>query len=176
MTLDEDEPLELDGMKLSGERVLSLSLERPQLADVEVSDCDLSGVVMSSFAVRRARLLRTRLRECVWGGGLLQDVSFDECPTEQLGLRFTTLQRVTFADCALAGADFYGATFDRVTFTRCDLTRAHFDAASVKQLTLHRCDLAAVTGALSLRGASVDLDDLPGLAPSLAREIGIQLT
>ena len=172
----DDDPLEVDGLVLSGERLVGVSLDRPQLTDVQASDCDLSGVVLSAFAVRRSRAVRTRLRDCVWGGGLLQDVAFDDCPTDGLVLRFTTLQRVTFTDCRLAGADFYGATFDRVVFERCDLTRAQFDAATVKDLELRRCDLAGVTGALSLRGASMDVDDLPALAPSLAREVGITLT
>ncbi|HMC71694.1 MAG TPA: pentapeptide repeat-containing protein, partial [Mycobacteriales bacterium] len=91
-------------------------------------------------------------------------------------LRFSTLQRVTFTDCAFVAGDFYGVTFDRVTFTRCDLSGACFDNATVKDLTLTQCALLGVTGALSLRGAVVDLDDLPGLAPSLAREAGLRFT
>jgi uncharacterized protein YjbI with pentapeptide repeats len=174
VTIADDEPLESDGLRLSGERVVGVTLDRPQLTDIELTDCDLSGVVLSAFSVRRGKVVRTRLRDCVWGGGLLQDVFFDDCPSEQLGLRFSTLQRVTFVDCRLAGADFYGATFDRVTFTRCDLTRAHFDSATVKHLAMHQCDLAGVSGALDLRGASIDFDDLPALAPSLAREVGLR--
>lgn len=174
--MTDDEPLEIDGRELTGERLVGLDLDRPQLADVRLTDCDVAGVSMSSYVVRRSSAVRTRLRDCVWGGGLLQDVAFTECPTNELALRYATLQRVTFVDCGLSGADFYGATFDQVTFEGCDLTGAHFDAATVKTLTLRRCDLATLTGALSLRGASVDFDDLAALAPSLAREIGITLT
>lgn len=170
------DPIELDGLRLEGERVVGVTLERPQLTAVTVVDGDLAGVVMSSYVVRRSTVTRTRLRDCVWGGGLLQDVAFEECPAAQLSLRFATLQRVTFTDCRLDDADFYGATFDSVVFDNCDLTGAHFDSATVKQLALHNCRLAGVTGALALRGASVDLDDLGELAPSLAREVGIELT
>jgi uncharacterized protein YjbI with pentapeptide repeats len=106
-------------------------------------------------------------------GGMVQDVTVVDCPTENFSARFSTLQRVTFTDCRLAGADFYGVTFDRVVFERCDLRGAHFDSAVVKQLTLRECGLLGVTGALSLRGAHVDLDDLAELAPSLAREAGL---
>jgi len=170
----DDEPVELDGVTLTGERFVSLELDRPQLVDLTVDGCDLSGVVMSSYAVRRAKVLRTRIRDCVWGGGIMQDCTFDECPSERWSLRFSTLQRVTFTDCAFTGGDFYGVTFDKVIFERCDLSGAHFDSATVKELTIRSCTLLGVTGALSLRGASVDLDDLPGLAPSLAREAGLR--
>jgi uncharacterized protein YjbI with pentapeptide repeats len=173
--VDED-PLELDSVTLSGERLLGLELDRPQIVDVTIDGCDLSGIVMSAFAVRRAKVTRTRIRECLWGGGIMQDVTFEECPSEQLSLRFSTLQRVAFTGCLLMGADFYGATFDKVTFERCDLSGAHFDSATVKTLTFTSCNLLGVTGALSLRGAVVDLDDLPSLAPSLAREAGLQFS
>lgn len=170
----DDEPLDLFDVTLSDQRFVGLDLERPQLVDVAVDGCDLSGIAMSSYAGRRAKVLRTRIRDCVWAGGIMQDCSFDECPSERWSLRFSTLQRVTFTDCAFVEGDFYGVTFDKVTFERCDLTRAHFDSASVKELTLRSCTLLGVTGAMHLRGASIDLDDLAGLAPSLAREVGLR--
>ena len=170
--VDED-PVELEDVVLAGERFVGVELDRPQFVDLTVEDCDLSGVVMSSFAARRVQVMRTRVRDCVWGGGMLQDCTFAECPSERWSLRFSTLQRVTFTGCTFVSADFYGATFDKVAFERCDLSGAHFDNAQVKELTLRACTLLGVTGALSLRGASIDLDDLPGLAPSLAREAGL---
>ena len=170
----DDDPLDLDDVTLTGERFVGLELDRPQLVDITVDGCDLSGVAMSSYAARRAKVVRTRIRDCVWAGGIMQDCAFDECPSERWSVRFSTLQRVTFTDCAFVEGDFYGATFDKVTFERCDLSGAHFDSANVKELTLRSCTLLGVTGAMNLRGASVDLDDLAGLAPSLAREVGIR--
>jgi uncharacterized protein YjbI with pentapeptide repeats len=172
----DDDPLEIDNVTLSGERLLGLELDRAQLVDVTIDGCDLSGIVMSAYAVRRAKVMQTRIRDCVWAGGIMQDVTFEGCPSEQLSLRFSTLQRVAFTGCTLVGADFYGVTFDRVTFERCDLSGAHFDSATVKALTFTACTLLGVTGALSLRGAVVDLDDLAGLAPSLAREAGLRFS
>lgn len=170
----DDEPVELDNLTLTGERLVGLELDRAQLVDMTVDGCDLSGVVMSAYAVRRAKVMRTRIRDCVWGGGVIQDGTFDECPSERWSLRFSTLQRVTFTDCGFVDGDFYGVTFDKVTFERCDLSGAHFDSATVKELTMKSCTLLGVTGALNLRGAFVDLDDLAGLAPSLAREAGLR--
>ena len=80
-----------------------------------------------------------------------------------------------FRDCDLSGADFYNATFDHVTIERCDLQRARFDAATVKCLTITDCNLAGVTGTSGLKGAQLDASDLPAMAISLAREIGIEV-
>jgi uncharacterized protein YjbI with pentapeptide repeats len=169
------EPVEVDHLTLTGERLVGLKLDRAQVTDVKLDGCDLSGVLLSAYAVRRAQASQTRIRDCVWGGGIVQDASLDGCPSERWSLRFSTLQRVTFTDCVFVEADFYGVTFDRVTFERCDLTGAHFDSATVKELTFVSCNLLGVTGALNLKGAQVDLDDLPALAPSLAREAGIRI-
>lgn len=174
--VDDAEPVELDGLSLVGERVVGVELDRAQVTDATLDGCDLSGVVLSAYAVRRAKVLRTRIRDCILGGGIVQDTEITDCPTERLSLRFSTLQRVTFTDCSLVGADFYGAVFDKVVIDRCDLSGAHFDGATVKDLTMTSCTLLGVTGALSLKGAVVDLDDLPGLAPSLAREAGLRFS
>jgi uncharacterized protein YjbI with pentapeptide repeats len=172
----DDDPVELDDLVLTGERVVGLELERATVTGANIDGCDLSGVLLSSYAVRRSKVMRTRLRDCILAGGIVQDTEIAECPTERLSLRFSTLQRVTFTDCQLPAADFYGAVFDKVTFTGCDLSGAHFDNATVKELVLQSCTLLGVTGALSLRGAVVDIDDLPGLAPSLAREAGLKFS
>lgn len=169
----EDEPLELDDHTFSGERFVGLELDRPQIVGCVFDGCDLSGISATDFAARRLRLVDTRLRQCSLGGGIIQDSAIDSCTTDTLVLRFTTLQRVTFTDCGLAGADFYGATFDRVVFERCDLSRARFDTITVKELTFRECTFLGVTGALALKGATIDIDDLAALAPSLAREAGI---
>jgi uncharacterized protein YjbI with pentapeptide repeats len=172
----EADPVELDHVTWTGERILGVELDRAQVTDAQLAGCDLSGVVLTSYAARRVAITETRIRDCVWSGGILQDAEVTGCRAERWSLRFSTLQRVTIADCALVGADFYGVTFDKVVFERCDLSGAHFDNATVKELTMRSCGFLGVTGALSLRGAVVDLDDLAGLAPSLAREAGLRFT
>lgn len=169
------ESREFDRLVLHGERVVGIDLEAAEFTDARIEDSDLAGVVLTTPTVRRAVLRRTRLRDCVLGGAMVQDVDVTECPTERLVLRFATLQRVTFSGCGLAGADFYGTTFDRVVFDNCNLSGAHFDSVVVKELTLRSCRMLGLTGALSLKGAVVDFDDLTELAPSLAREAGLRI-
>ncbi|HEX4655226.1 MAG TPA: pentapeptide repeat-containing protein, partial [Mycobacteriales bacterium] len=89
--------------------------------------------------------------------------------------RFSTLRVVTIRDCQLPEADFTEVEFDQVLIERCDLRGAKFDHAKVKKLRIAGCNLAGASGALDLRGASMDLDDVLSLAPSLARENGITI-
>jgi uncharacterized protein YjbI with pentapeptide repeats len=170
-----DEPVEVEGAIWSDARVVAHRLDRPALTDLRLTGCDIAGVTASAFAVRRTEVAHTRLRDCVWSGGIVQDAVFDVCTVERSSLRFSTLQRVSFSGCSLTGCDFYGATFDHVWFEHCDLTGAKFDNCTVKTLRLRSCTLLGVTGATSLKGAELDLDDLPALAPSLAKELGIRL-
>jgi uncharacterized protein YjbI with pentapeptide repeats len=170
-----DEPLELSRVSWLGQRLVAVDLDHPEVADVSAAECDFSGLTVSGGVLRRLRIRDSRLRDCTFAGGIIQDTTIESCGTERLSLRFATLQRVVVTGSALPGLDLYGATFDRVLFRDCDLSGAAFDGVTVKQLRLERCGLAGVTGALSLRGAEVDVDDLMSLGPSLAREAGLRL-
>jgi uncharacterized protein YjbI with pentapeptide repeats len=159
--------------RLAGTRIISVEPERPDLADAVVVDCDFGGVVVTDGALRRVRAERTRFRDSVCAGAMVQDAHLSDCQITTSSLRFATLQRVVFTDCVLTGLDLYGVRFDRVRFERCDLSGADFSAAVVKSLRLAECNLFGVRGALALRGAEVDLEDVAALAPSLAAEVGL---
>jgi uncharacterized protein YjbI with pentapeptide repeats len=166
---------EVNDLWLANARVLELDLDRPELVDVRIEDCDISGIVAGDFIVRRLEVRQTRLRGVTFATGQLDDGLLDDCNANELSLRFSRLRRVIFHNCDLSGADFYSASFDHVTIDDCNLQRAHFDAATVKCLAITNCDLTGVTGAFGLKGAQLDASDVPSLAISLAREAGIDL-
>ncbi len=161
---------------VSGVRVLELDLDRPQLVDLRFDDCDLSGLVATGFGMRRVAMKGTRLRGVSLVKGQYDDGLLEECITDEFSMRFSRLRNVTFRDCDLTGADFSQATFEHVTFESCRLRSARFHAATIKCLRISGCDMSGLAGALDLKGAVVDLGDLPSLAPSLAGEVGIELS
>jgi len=171
----DDDAVEIDHAVAQGIRVVARTWERADVSDVRIESCDLAGIGASSATLRRIEMTGSRLRDCTFAGSMVQDVAATDCTAEQLSLRFSTLQRVVFRNCPLSGTDFYGATFDKVWFEGCDLSGAKFDNATVRVLRIANCNLLGVTGALFLKGAVIDLDDLPPLAQSLAREVGITL-
>jgi uncharacterized protein YjbI with pentapeptide repeats len=160
---------------LSGARVLELELDRPELTDLRLEDCDVSGLLASGAMVRRAVLTRTRLRTVTFAKGQVDDTVITECRTNELSFRFSRLRQVVFRGCDLSGIDFYNTTFEHVTIDNCDLQRAHFGAAIVKCLALTNCNLTGIYGVSGLKGAQVDASDLPSLAQSLARDAGIAI-
>jgi uncharacterized protein YjbI with pentapeptide repeats len=170
-------PTDCDGdigdLWLKDARVLELDLDRPEILDVRLEDCDLSGVVATGFVARRVALERTRIRGVTLVKGQFDDGLLTGCVSSDLSFRFSRLRRVVFRDCDLSGADFYNVAFDHVTIDGCDLRRAHFDAATVSCLAITSCDLAGVTGVAGLKGAQLDASDLPNLAQSMASETGI---
>jgi uncharacterized protein YjbI with pentapeptide repeats len=171
----DDDAVEIDHAVAQGIRLVARTWERADISDVRIESCDLAGLNASSATLRRLELIGSRLRDSMVAGSMLQDITATECTAERLSLRFSTLQRVVFRNCPIAGTDFYGATFDKVWFDGCDLSDAQFDNVTVRSLRISNSTLLGVTGALSLTGAVLDLDDLPALAPSLAREVGITL-
>jgi uncharacterized protein YjbI with pentapeptide repeats len=166
---------DINDVWLTNVRVLELDLDRPELVDVRLEDCDVSGIVADNFIARRIELKNTRLRGITFATGQLDDGLLLDCATDEFSLRFSRIRRVVFQDCDLTGADFYRASFDHVTFENCNLQRARFDAAAVSCLRITNCNLAGVTGAFGLKGAQLDASDLPALAVSLAREAGIEI-
>lgn len=173
LVLEEDDA---SSQWVMGARVLELDLDRPEWLDLRFEECDLSGVVASDFVMRRVAMHRTRLRGVSFANGQYDDGLLEGCTTDGLSMRFTRMRNVTFHDCDLSGADFYSATFEHVTIDSCSLRTARFHAATVRCLTITGCDMTGLVGALDLKGAVIDLDDLQSLAPSLAGEAGIELT
>jgi uncharacterized protein YjbI with pentapeptide repeats len=154
-------------------RFIGVDLDRQELLDLKLDECDVSGVVARDIVMRRIQLHETRLRGVSIANGQLDDGLIDACITDELSMRFTRLRRVVFRGCDLSAADFYNATFDHVTIDRCDLQRARFDAAIVNCLAITNCTLTAISGVSGLRGAQLDASDLPNLAQSLASDAGI---
>jgi uncharacterized protein YjbI with pentapeptide repeats len=160
---------------LSQTRIVALELDRPELLDVRLDDCDISGLNATDFVARRVHMSGTRMRGVMFAKGQFEDSVIANCTTDELSFRFTKLKRVIFRDCDLSGADFYSTTFEHVTIEGCDLQRAQFDAATSICLTITNCQLAGVSGITGLRGALLDASDLPAMSIALAREIGIKV-
>jgi len=160
---------------LKDARVVELDVDRPEWLDLKFEDCDVSGVVATGYVVRRAEILRTRLRGVTLAKGQIDDSFLEGCSTDELSFRFSRLRHVVFRDCDLSGADFYNTTFEHVTMIDCDLQRARFDAADVKCLAVQNCNLTGVHGVSGLKAATLDASDLPAMAISLASELGIAI-
>ncbi|HEU5033914.1 MAG TPA: pentapeptide repeat-containing protein [Mycobacteriales bacterium] len=174
--IDDDEPLDLRGVAARGRRISGVELSaHSELVDLVATDCDISGLLAQQSRLERAELVRSRLRGVTWAGGVVRDVLLDEVRTEDASVRFSALRRVIVRDSDLPGLDLTECTLEQVRFEQCTLRGARFDHATMVQVGFTGCDLTGVSGAAAFAGASMQLDDLLSLAPSLARELGITI-
>lgn len=171
-----EEPVELRERTWTGERLGPAEFApNSDLLDLTLTECDIVGVVGQKSRVERVTINNSRLRGVSWAGGVVRDLLLENVTGSDVSLRFSSLRSVTFRDVELPELDFTNVEFEQVHFERCRLHKVVFDHARVKSLRIESCDLSGATGVLDLRGASMDVDDLASLAPSLAREVGILL-
>ncbi len=169
-----DEPVELVDHSYDGVRLEAAELrENSALTGLTITRCDVAGLLAHGSRADRVTVSDSRLRGVTWTAGILRDVTLDTVTGSDVSFRFSTLRRVVLRDCRLPGLDLTEATLDAVLLERCDLRGARFDHARVKGLRIAGCDLAGATGAAGLAGASLQLDDLLSLAPSLAADLGL---
>jgi uncharacterized protein YjbI with pentapeptide repeats len=171
-----EEPIDLHDRSYRNERLGPADLvTNSEIVDVTLEDCDVIGVSAQKSRLERVTISGSRLRGVTWAGGVIRGATLDAVTCHDLSCRFSTLRAVILRDCQLPEADFTEVEFNQVVLERCDLRGAKFDHATVKSLRLAGCNLAGASGAIDLRGASMDLDDVLSLAPSLARENGITI-
>lgn len=171
-----EEPLDLHDRSYVNERLGPADLvTNSEVVDVALEDCDIIGVLAQKSRLERVTISASRLRGITWAAGVIRGVTLDAVNGTDISARFSTLRIVTLRDCQLPEVDFTEAEFDQVLFERCDLRGARFDHAKVKSLRITGCNLAGASGAIDLRGAAMDLDDVLSLAPNLAKEIGITI-
>ena len=134
-------------------RFVATDLAETGWQDVTLTGCALAGVPVFSAGLRR--------------------VTFRDSKLDSVNFRAGTLTDVTFENCLLRDPDFAGATLLRVSFAGCTLTGADFTKVTCTDVDLRRAELGITAGYESLRGATIDTVQLVGLAPQLARHLGI---
>ena len=103
----------------------------------------------------------------------LRRVVFERCKFDSVNLRGGKLTDVAFDQCLLRDTDFSGATLTRVSFPGSRLEGVDFSKASCEKVDLRGAQLGISAGFDALRGAIIDNVQLVGLAPELARSLGI---
>ena len=173
IVLDEDG--ELVGASVEGARHAGGDFARARLVDVELVRCDLAGCDFSEAAFRRVRLVDCRAVGIELGLAAWRHVTVVDCRLDDANFRQARLESVTIEGSNAVGADFGGARLERVRFPGSDLGRADFTQATCAAVDLRDARLDGLRGAGSLRGSTIGVDQLFGLAPGLAAAIGIRV-
>ncbi len=170
------EGVELSGVAVASGRWSGVILERLLATDVTFTDCDLAGfVVQADSSLRRVAFTRCRLSGAVFAGVRFHDVSFVDCAMDEVNVRMAQMERVSFEGCALTGADFYAAKVAQARATGCDMRGVALSKATLLDVDLRGSRLEDIVGADALRGATVDVGQVVGLARSLAAALEINV-
>lgn len=176
-----DVPGQVDGAELresvcvdvdfSGRRLVGFSCR-----DVRFERCDLSGAMLDSASLTRVEFIGCRMTGVVLSGATLQDVRIHESRADLANLRMARASFLLIENTSLREAEFYRASVERGALLGCELARADFRDASLTDVDLHGSDLEGISGADSLRGASIGPDQLYPLASVLLAAAGITVT
>ncbi|MEO7588732.1 MAG: pentapeptide repeat-containing protein [Arachnia sp.] len=186
------------GADLDALRFAGIRSEKVDIKGSTTMGCEFDDVVADEFNVATARVADTRFRQCGvplfrMARSVVRDVEFDGsrlgaveaydaqfrsvkftgCRLNYLNLRGSKLTDVAFADCQIDELDLGQAAAQRVSFTGTRIGILSLHGGTLTDVDLRGASLEVVNGAASLRGATISLAQLTGLAPQLAAEFGI---
>ena len=173
--LNFDEDGECIGVRVVGARVAGTAYDRVRLVDVELVRCDLAGCDFSEASLHRVKLVDCRGGGVDFGSATWHTVTATDCRFEEANFRLTRLTQVHFEASNCGRADFGGARLEDVKLPDCDLRAADFSNAKCTQVDLRTARLDDLRGVGSLRGATIGVDQLFGLAPGLATAAGMRV-
>jgi uncharacterized protein YjbI with pentapeptide repeats len=153
----------------------SAKLREGGWADVEIVGGLLAATDVTGSTLRRIRMHHVRASGLVAAETEAKDILVEDSKLDLSNFRFAKWQTVTFVRCSFLEADFAGAHLKSVVFNNCDLTKCDFSGATLKDVDFRSSIMANIHGLLGLRGSKMAYDQLVGLLPEVASELGIKL-
>jgi hypothetical protein len=173
LVLDDDR--ECRERRIVGARHGGEDFARARFVDVELVRCDLSGSDLSEAVWERVRLVDCRASAVELPQANLRNVRFVDCKLDDANLRLARLREVRFENCVLTRAELVAGQLEAVGFGGSDLAGVDFSQARCAAVDLRDARLTGIKGVDALRGATVDLDQVVTLAPTLALALGMRI-
>ena len=164
---------EAAGVRVVGARHAGEAFTGSRLFDVEFVRCDLSGCDFSESIWQRVTLLDCRATSIELAQSTLRDVTCSDCRFDDANFRLAKLLRTRFESCALTSSDFLGAALEHIAFPGCDLSQADLSQVRCQDVDLRDARLDGLKGVGALAGATIEVDQVFGLAPALAVALGL---
>jgi uncharacterized protein YjbI with pentapeptide repeats len=166
---------EVIGSRLDRVRLTGAELDESRFVDVVFEDCELSAAALERTTLMRVLFHRCRMSGLIATGIKAEDLRFADCKIDGANFRGSTLERCAFEDCDLAGADFYHTRISVGAFRRCRLTAVEFSKARCDGLDLRGSILDGLRGAASLRGCTINSDQMVPLGLALLAGLEVHL-
>ena len=149
--------------------------ELEDLDDAVADGLDWANRQARRLFMRRADVRRCRLTGAELAESRLEDVTFEDCRLDLVGLRGAILERVVFRDCRMGECELNAAALTDVLFENCELRQATVSGVRLKRVELRACDLTGLRGVEALRGARMPWNDVLENAPLFAAALGLEI-
>ena len=148
------------------------------LTGVRFTCTRVEGCRADTWAMPRGNLNHTEITATRIGAGVVHDsvwerVLFENCRISYLNLRGAKLADVEFRDCVIDEIDLDRAKASRVSFPDSTVGVLQCEEATLGNVDLRGLQPHKISGVHSLRGATIDDQQLMLFAELFARELGI---
>ena len=145
------------------------------LVESRLDTCEVVALSAPDSQWRSVELRQSRIGSAELYDAELRSVEFVGCKFGFLNLRGARLTDVSFTDCIIEGLDLMRATATRVAFEGSRIARAELTGSKLTDFDFRGARLADVGDPQGLRGATITLEQLLDLAPSMAARLGIRV-
>ncbi len=147
-------------------------LERLELMDVCLVDCDLANVEFRQCSMHRVQFDQCRLTGAQFPAATTQDLLLRNCIGKLSQFRFAQLPACHFDKCDLQDADFQGSDLTGTVFSGCDLRNVEMSQAKLAGVDLRSCTIDGLRASPDgLKGLIIE----PHQAPTVAALLGVEI-
>lgn len=148
---------------------------RARLHTVDLAQCDLANADLTGSWWYDVVATDCRMTGVTFGKANITRVMFDTCAMSLVSFREAKLEQVVFKGCDLAGVDLGGASLTDVRFDGCDLDGFIARGSSFERVDLSGSTLGSAVDVATLRGTTIDVDQLMVLALQLTQRHGLEV-
>ncbi len=159
--------LDVSECRMSGCRFTGSDLQGSRFVDCEFIDCELSGVTLADAVMTRVSFRGCRMSGAILTSSKLRDVTVAECKADEMSMRMAAAERTVLERTMLRDADFYSARLESCRLFDCDLTGVQFSKTVFTDVRLHGSTLDGLRGIESIRGVTIDPQQMHDFTLSL---------
>lgn len=163
---------------IEGSLLSEVNLSEAKLGPLTLSDVVLRQVDLSNASLQQVVARRTEWRSCRAIGlrlsfELVTDLSIVDCKLDYATVHVEKVKAIAvFAGCSFREATISGDLSNTV-FQDCDFTGTEFRARSASKCDLRTSRLNEARGLLTLKGATISMDQAVAMSAMIAAEAGL---
>lgn len=186
---------ELEGVRIERQESLDLdarntSIQESKIIHIVASESSLHGLSMKDIfvdssnltasKVSDSQLIRVVFKSCRLQGvdfssSDLSDVVFEDCNLDLSNFNMAALRDVVFKNCSLNDTSFVSSKQKNVVYEDCVIEKIDITDTHAQNVILASSQVYNISGIMSLKGFTLDMDQINALAPDFATILGAKI-